>query len=120
MDTANRIVTQLPLPELWDTRGPLTATRQRPLAAGEVAAFLRVNPLPPSARFVIADVGQPLHWFDCKAMLVFWRETARVRIVEPAEQGFRLEDFAGEFCYLASEWYEEGAEAPIVVLEQYH
>jgi hypothetical protein len=120
MDPAKRIVTQLPLPEMWDARGPLPATRQRALAADEVAAFLVVNPLLPSARFVIADVGQPLHWLDLEAMLVFWREIARTRIVAPAEQGFRLEEFPGAFCYLASEWREEGTEAPIVVLEQYH
>jgi hypothetical protein len=120
MDPAKRIVTQLPLRELWDARGPRPATRLRALAASDVAALLRVNPLLPPARFVLVNGGQPLRWLDLDEMLVFWRETARARIVDPAEQGFRLEDFPGEFCYIASEWHEEGVEAPIVVLKQYH
>ena len=51
----------------------------------------------------------------------FWKLEVKVRLVEPDKDGgvFRLEDFPGEYCFIASEW-RDGAEASVILLEKYH
>ncbi len=112
-----RVVTRLPLTELWDDSGPLPFTRGRPVGRAELADLLRVGPV----RFVVADCGSPLRWVPADDRYRFWKDEVKPRLVEAdvAEGRFRLEDFPGERCYVATLW-GEGEASPVVVLEARH
>jgi hypothetical protein len=116
MDTKLRIVTNIPLTELWNDSGMLAHVRRQLLGFSDVAVHLRSE----STRFVVADLGKPLQWIGRSPLLQLTQEI-QGRIVEPAatERGFRLEDFPGEYAYIASEWSAEQSPS-IVLLERYH
>ncbi|MBV9773512.1 MAG: hypothetical protein JO040_06155 [Gemmatimonadetes bacterium] len=71
-----------------------------------------------TVRFVRADVGCPLEWIPEETRFAFWKAEVRGRVVDAVLPSFRLEDFPGERCYLASEWQVE--EYPPVVLVEHH
>jgi hypothetical protein len=115
MDPERRVVTTLPLTELWDTRGPVPAARIGNLGRDDVAGRLAST----AVRFVVADVGHPLQWISPGDRFQFWKETVRPRVVDPQSDGVRLEDYPGEYCFLASEWRTEAGDT-VVLLESYH
>jgi hypothetical protein len=57
MDTAQKIVTQIPLTELWNADGPLDARRAKNLGEADIKRLLRDGP-----SFVVAETGLPLRW----------------------------------------------------------
>lgn len=120
MNPEQRIVTQLPLTELWTSHGPLTATRLRVLAASDLAVFLRERSILKGTRFVVADVGYPLRWLDSVQFLAFWESDARGRLVDPVVKYFQLEDFPGAICFTVHEWRSGQSDAPILVFERHH
>jgi hypothetical protein len=111
-----RVVTQLPLDELWTDRGALRATRVCELSAAEIADLLRWGPI----RFVVANGGLPLDWIPVEQRYEFWKSQVKMRLVDPAAERFRLEDFPGEYCYAASEWKADEVAEPIVLLSTFH
>lgn len=116
MDPAKRIVTTMPLHELWDRDGPLPLKRGRTLSAADIAERLRVGPV----RFVVADVG-PLTWVEASATFRFWKEEVKPHLVDPlaADSGFFLDTFPGSYAYVATEWLGD-APFTVVLLETYH
>ena len=108
-----RVVTRLPLAELWGDAGPVAADRRRGLSAADIRGLLRAGPV----RFVVANVGAPLRWVPAAECFRFWKAEVRSRVAGP--DGARLEDFPGGYCYFASEWAPaEGP--PVVVLAVAH
>ena len=117
MDPALRIVTQLPLTELWTEHGAFTAARERTLGRADVKALLRSVPV----HFVIADVGKPLRWILPEERFVFWKADARDHIVENPEHPIDIYKYPDDYAYLASEWIADGlGSPPIIVLERHH
>jgi hypothetical protein len=112
-----RIVTQLNLTSLWNDQGDLELDRLQYVGIGQISNLLRQS----SVRFVVANVGEPLNWVPEEDAYRFWKEEVKPHLVEPqsAEDGFRLEDFPGEFCFTASEWRGQGT-LIVVLLEKYH
>jgi hypothetical protein len=119
MNSHQRLVTQIPLWELWTDRGPLAVTRIRSLAMSDLAVALHAGPLLGPARFVIADIGKPLQWLDSFQKLAFLHDEATGRIVDPSAADVRLADFPGEYCFAVSEWRDDSS-APIYLFERYH
>jgi hypothetical protein len=115
MDPRKRIVAGFPLTELWTQDGRVDAVRLRAVGRDDVAGLLRAG----IVQFVRANVASPLEWIDERERFGFWTSEVRDRIVHPAQPSFQLEDYPGEYCYLASEWRAEGR-PPIVLLERYH
>ena len=115
MDAALRIVTRLPLSELWRKDGSLCGTRGSPQTEGDLIALLRLGPL----QFVIADVGLALEWIEARDCFRFWKGELRTHLASGQDR-VRLEDFPGEYCYRASLWNGADGEPPIVVLEKMH
>lgn len=115
MDWSLRIVTRLPLAQLWTSEGPVDASRSRRIGPSEITDLLRRGPV----RFVVADVGHSLHWISRDHCLAFWKSDGESRTVDPRAESWHLEDFPGESGFLASEWAEPCG-TPIVVLEKYH
>ena len=112
MNPKLRIVTRLPLEELWRETGVITASRGRWLAKDDIAALLRKG----LVQFVVADVGKPPQWISVQDGYQFWKIEVKLHV---AGEKAVLEEFPGEYCYFAWEWDTTEA-APIVVLEKSH
>jgi len=115
MHPSQRIVTRMPLANLWDDEGQLNAHRVRHVGRKEIAQLLRDG----LKTFVVADVGLPLRWIPEQDRFTFWKAEVRDRLVPVEAHSFYLEDYSNEFCYIASEWRRSDSE-PIVVLEKCH
>ncbi|MDI1436660.1 hypothetical protein [Polyangium sorediatum] len=109
-----KVVTRIPIEELWTADGALAATRLRTLDRVAIRDLLRRGPV----RFVVADVGHCLRWIPPAERFDFWKRDGDPHLVETDE--IHLEDFPHRMAYLASEWTVAGDEAPILLLEVYH
>jgi hypothetical protein len=114
MDAALKIVTHLPLRELWRHDGLKTSARIRSLTKDDIRSLLRCGPI----QFVVVDVGSSPHWIQPSECFQFWTSEAQPHLAR--EAGVILEWFPGGYCYSASEWDGGDPAAPIVVLEKQH
>jgi hypothetical protein len=108
-----RIVTKLPLAELWDERGPLTSERGKDLDQGNLAELLDAG----TVQFVVADCGLNLRWIPTQERFAFWK-TVRPQVADPLKP-IRLERFPNETAYTASEWRGRAGEC-LILLEKHH
>ncbi len=115
MATAERSVTTLPLPEVWDTKGALPLTAGEHLDRSAVEALL----LNGWVRLVLADVGQPLQWVTPAKARSVWRGEVSERLVGPDRKAF-LDDFNDAYFYRAQAWVNEAGDVTAVVLERHH
>lgn len=115
MDPSLRTVNRLPLDRLWDENGEIAAIRERTLPKEALREMLRQYPV----EFYVADIGGPLRRVDVAKCYDFWKSEVAIHVVDDPESGFLLEDFPGEYAYVASEWSGE-IEMPIVLLEKFH
>ncbi len=117
MDPAKRVVTTIPLRELWDGNGTIALRRGRLLSAADIKRQLRGQPV----SFVVANVGQPLTWVAPSAAYRFWKEEAQPHLVDPAAatDGFSVDQFADGYAYVASEWSDHSG-LVVIVLEKHH
>jgi len=114
---AQRVVTRLPLVELWNEHGPVAAQREEFLTSEQLRVLLQGAPV----RFVVADVGSPLRWIPEADRFVFWKAEVRPRLVEHPEHPIDVYSYPEGRAFLASEWVLDGlASSPIVLLESYH
>ncbi len=114
MQPSKRIITSIPIHELWDDRGTVNATHSRDLSADELRELLRRGPL----RFVVVDVGSKPRWLPEPDCFGFWKTEVKPRLATPGKPAF-LDDFPESYCYFASEWTSASG-SPIVVLEMAH
>jgi hypothetical protein len=114
MDTTQKIVTQMPLIELWNSDGPLDARRAENLGEPEIKRLLRDG-----SSFVVADVGLPLRWISEDDRFAFWKAEVKCRLVAPDADGFHLDEYPGNYCYVAAIW-KGASSAAIIVLEKHH
>ncbi len=114
MDPALRVVTHLPLVELWNEMGSVPSTRERDLDAAGIRQMLRVRPV----RFVIAELDKPLRWLATSECFQFWTSELRDHVCSGVR--YYLDDYPGAYCYAASEWQLSGSREPVVVLERHH
>ncbi len=104
-----RVVTRLPLAELWNDAGSIGAAPVRDLTAADLRELLKGSPV----RFVVANIAAPLRWVPVGDCFRFWKAEVQPQVADPA--GARLEEFPGGYCYFASEWGPVKG-SPIVVL----
>lgn len=114
MDPRKRVVTRIPLRELWTDDGELSATRGGSLDLEAVRERLSRGPV----RFVVANVGQPLKWVPLDERFEFWKRDVIVHLSDSDK--FQLDEFADGTAYRASEWTEFADETPIILLEVAH
>jgi len=112
MDSAERVVTSLPLTEMWDASGPLSLSRDRRLSVSDIAELLRTG----VREFVVADGGRPLRWISGQECLDFWKREAKARIAE-GDQIF-LDEFPEGLAYVATSW--RGSAGRVIVLFESH
>ena len=114
MDAALKVVTQLPLTELWRDDGFTTTSRVRGLTTDDITSLLRAG----RVQFVVADVGVPPHWIPLGECYDFWKREAQPHLAAP-ESRASLDDFPDGYCCFASEWSSQDG-APIIVCERHH
>ena len=109
-----RIVSQMPLREIWDDHGIVSENTICELSSSDVADLLRSG----RVRFVVADIGKSLQWIPPEECYEFWKSEAKTHIAEPEARNY-LENFQGEYYYFASEWKTDKDE-PVVLLAKSH
>lgn len=114
MDANLRIVTHLPLRELWRDDGFSTTARGRSLTEDDVRQFVASGPV----QFVVVDVGAAPRWIPASECFQFWKNEAKPHLVSGAKAS--LDEFPGRYCYFASRWEGREPDMPIVVLEKQH
>jgi len=112
-----RVVTRLPLTELWDARGTLRIERRRAVGRERVTELLRNG----RVRFVLANCGDPLKWIPPDDNYRFWKEDVKRHLIEPedVERGLRLEGWPDESVIVGTEW-GEGDGYNVILLEIHH
>lgn len=117
LNSAKRIVTQMPLESLWDDQRELTYVRGGCVGSERIRELLRSE----RVKFVVADCGEKLSWIQEEYLHRYWKTVAQPHLVEPAESenGHRLEDFPDKYCFIATEW-ADADQAPVILLEMQH
>jgi hypothetical protein len=108
-----RVVTSMPLAELWSDSDPVDALRGRGVTAVDIRALLQAG----RVRFVVADIAAPLRWVPEADCFTFWKAEVQPHLADVT--GSSLDDFPDGYCYFAAEWVASGG-SPIVVLERHH
>ena len=113
MKPDQRIVTKLPLTELWDEEGALLGERVANVDQHLVRELLRKGPV----RFIVANCGAKLNWIPIQQGLKFWKRV-RSHIAEPSKP-IHLKQFPNETAYIASQWRGSTGEC-LILLETHH
>src|SRR5258705_12385456 len=100
MDATQRIVTGMPLTELWNDHGRVDAVRAGRVGEADIVRLLREA----GSSFIVANPGMPLRWVPAHEGFEFWKTDVKRHLVASDAKGFRLEDFPGLYCYVATEW----------------
>lgn len=114
MENEKKIVTQIPLTNLWTDAENVIAKREKYLTASDIQEFLKKYPV----EFVVADVGQKLNWISYDKSFDFWKKELKPHLANNINK-IDLACFPGNYAYVASEWTGE-IQTPIILLEKYH
>ena len=112
MNPEPRVVTKLPLRDLWDEKGSSLGGQIRHLSQDRVRQLLREG----SVRFVVAEGGLPLKSVSTSVRFTFWN-SVRAQIAEP-EKPIYLDQFPHNVACVASQW--QGHDGECVVLFERH
>jgi hypothetical protein len=115
MDVGLKIITRLPLEELWRNDLSVIGSRQRGLTSDEIGQLLREG----TVEFVVADVGHVLRWINIEERYEFWKNEVKPHLAAGGSQ-IVLDDFPGSYCYIASHWGFAETGALIILLERHH
>jgi hypothetical protein len=113
VDANLKVVTQLPLRELWRDDGFSTTTRGKPLTHDDVRAFLASG----RVQFVVADLGVAPRWIPASECFEFLKKETKPHLASDT-RAF-LNELSGGYCYFASQWGGETT-TPIVLLKKHH
>ena len=113
MKPEQRIVTKLPLSELWDQRGTLFGERIRYLDQNLVRELLSTGPV----QFIVADCGASLNWIPTQKRFEFWK-AIRPQVADETHC-IQLDHFPNDTAYIASEWRGRTGEC-LILLEKHH
>ena len=114
MKLEQRIVTKIPLEELWTDSAILSHKRQEYLTEPQALDLILASKTP----IVIADLGVKLSWIPSNDTLSAFKKLIKGHIVNDPDR-IILEEYEGEWCYLASEWVNAEGEK-ILLLERLH
>jgi hypothetical protein len=114
MDNNKKIVTQLPLTNLWSDNEVIYAVREKYLTLDNIQEMLIKHPI----EFVIADIGQKLEWISYDKSFDFWKTELKPHLANDINK-MNIDNFVDNYAYVASKWTGE-LEKPIILLEKYH
>ena len=114
MSQNQKVISRLPVEELWAGQRLVSTIKVRDLNASDIADLLRSGVI----RFVVADVGKPYEWIPTNERYDFWEDEVKAHLAVPESKAY-LEDFPDEYCYFASEWKSYNGET-IILLSKSH
>jgi hypothetical protein len=114
MELAKKIVTKIPLSQLWDSNKLLEAKREAYLTQADIKGILQTEP----TVFIVANLGKTLQWIKPSEIYAFWKSTAKNHIADDLSR-IDYESFPDNYAFVASKWVGEGEEV-IVLLEKFH
>ena len=109
-----KIVTEIPVKEIWDNDLLVSKVRRRYLKEKDIRELLRQG----NVQFIVAKVGYKLKWISENECFSFWKKDVKIHLADPNKKHF-LEDFPGEYFYFASEWESKSVNS-IILLEMHH
>jgi hypothetical protein len=117
VDPRLRIVTRLPLQEIWDEAGLIRARKGELVGSDEIRQFLRAEP----GALVEAVIGERMVWHTGNARFAFWKGTLRPHLIEPesAIEGFVRND-EDPLCFIVYEWFPDDAGNRVLAAEGSH
>ena len=113
MHPDQKVVTQLPLDQLWSGASVISTTKVRDVGSKEIVELLRSG----LVRFVVANVGEALNWVPKDEVFDFWKNEVRPHLADVEQVS--LDDFPDSYCYFASEWKADDGEV-IILLSKAH
>ena len=108
-----RIVTKLPLTELWDETGALPGERIRYVDENLIRGLMGTG----QVQFIVADCGAKLNWIPMQERFEFWK-AIRTQVAD-AGRPIYIERFPNQTAYIASEWRGRTGEC-LILLEMNH
>ena len=105
------VITKLPLSHLTTSLGDARCVGE--IGSESIRNLLRAD----TVRFVIADIGSPLHWLPESECFDRWKNEIRPHLAEPGQRVY-LEQFPDEYAYFASQWDDRSS--PIILLSKAH
>jgi hypothetical protein len=114
MDNDKKIVTQIPMTNLWKDNENIFAKREKYLTAEDIQEKLKKYPV----EFVVANVGEKLKWISYDKSFDFWKAELKPHLAGNINN-INLNSFLDNYAYVASEWSGKN-EAPIILFEKYH
>ena len=114
MGQNQKVISRLPVEELWAGQRLVSTIKVRDLDASDVVDLLRSG----MVSFVVADVGKPYKWIPNNERYDFWKDEVKAHLAAPESEAY-LEDFPDEYCYFASEWKSYDGDT-IVLLSKAH
>jgi len=108
-----RIVTKLPLTELWDETGALPGERIRYVDENLIRGLMGTG----QVQFIVADCGAKLNWIPMQERFEFWK-VIRPQVAD-AGRPIHIERFPNQTAYIASEWHGRSGEC-LILLEMNH
>ena len=115
MEREKRVITKLPLEELWSAAADFPdARRLRYLDREELTQLLREGPV----WFVVANVGHRPVWVELDQCFDFWKREVKPHLASPGIRIY-LDQYPGEYAYSARRWSTHLTN-PVVVLEKMH
>jgi hypothetical protein len=114
MKLEQRIVTKIPLEELWTESAILSYHRQQYLTESQVLHLL----LDGNIAISEASCGLKLSWIASENALEFFKKQIKGHIANDPNR-IILEEYEDDWCYLASEWVDAQGKK-VILLETYH
>ena len=114
MTQAQRIVTKIPLDELWNDSAMLAYERQEYLTERQVQDLVFKGDIAVAE----ASCGLKLSWVSPNSALEFFKKKVKGHIVDDTDR-IILTDYEDEWCYLASVWVDANGQK-VILLETYH
>lgn len=112
MDIPHKLVTELPLKEMWSVDGPIQATREKYITKDELNDLLIISPV----EFVIANIGEDLKWVPVRKCYEIWNAILKDNVAQDIDS-LDLDSFPNGFAYVASKW---SGETSVILLERHH
>ena len=114
MNYSNKIVTSIPLENIWVPEHQIEAQRVSYLTRDKLKHLLQSSPV----NFIIANVGEKLKWIEESQCFNFWKVEVEIHLVTDINK-INLDDYSDNYAYIASEWRVDN-QIPIILLEKKH
>ena len=113
MNPSDRIVTRIPLDNIWTSENELKSNRVGYLTKDAIKELLKKG----QVHFIVANCGDKLVWISPDQCFNFWKTEVQKHLAP--DDHINLDIFPDNYAYSASEWTVDHP-TPIILLEKIH